>query len=133
MLNIVAPLSYERYAVLVSPLLVPDVLPVTAKPPSRQVEQLAPVNPTSRRAGSHPEAVLKKSISQTVDVPQSSPVQSRTRPLHGPPLPDARNFLSLPVHSVGSMRDQTIPDPRKLVRLYEHPENPRAIAMNISA
>ncbi|NQV43757.1 MAG: hypothetical protein HQ501_02550 [Rhodospirillales bacterium] len=133
MLSIIAPLSYERYAVLISPLLVADVLPTTAKPPPRQVEQLSPVNPTSRRSGSHPEEVLKKPISQAVNVPQSSPVQSRTRPLHGPPPPDARNFLSLPVHSVGSMRGQAIADPRKLVRLYEHPEITRAIAMSISA
>ncbi len=46
-MSIITPLDYERYAVLVSPLLVPGAAHVEAKQVPRRVDQLSPVASTS--------------------------------------------------------------------------------------
>jgi len=130
---IIAPLDYERYAVLVSPLLIPGVLHAEAKQPPKRVEQLRPVSPASSYSGSQTNEVPKNSGPRAVDVQKSTPAHNRVRPQRGPPATALSGVSRFPSGSHSLVEGQSPPSPQKVVGLYEHPENTRGTTMHISA
>ncbi len=130
---IIAPLDYERYAVLVSPLLVPGVPKVEAKQPPKRVEQLRPVSPASSYSGSQANEVSKNSGPRAVDVQKSTLAHNRVRPQRGPPPTAPGGVSRFPSGSHSLVEGQSPPRPQKVVELYEHPENIRGTVMRVSA
>lgn len=119
---LIAPLSYERYAVLVSPLMVPDAQRVDVNTPVRRVEELSAVNPTSRYANSRAEPVTTGPAREKDAVQQKAPSYARPSPLHGPPPPDTKNFLPSASRAAGTLADEATVDPATVVKLYERSE-----------
>ncbi len=95
MLNI-APLDYERYAVLVSPLLVPDAARVEAKPPPRHAEQLGPVSAALNRPGLRTGEGLNGSDSRPMELGPKTPERDPEHPLNGPHPTDLSLFFRRP-------------------------------------
>ena len=125
MLNI-APLDYERYAVLVNPLLIPGPVNVAVKPPQRRTE---PVNPASADLGN-----LGSSAGNAVKSLSAVPARTRT----ATPDRDLLYALNRP-HPISLNRLAQVPSkiweaeqfqpgtvPRRVAELYESPgEAPR--------
>lgn len=128
----IAPLNYERWAVIVSPLQVFDAWDVKPASPSRHAEQLTQVSATLSRLDSRTkESLIEQSI---------QPAKLRRKILKRKPEPPsitshaAEWLLSLPFPNgiFNSARNQPALDPRKITELYKHPENTRGPAVRIS-
>lgn len=127
----IAPLNYERWAVMVSPLLVPDAQNAKSTAASRHAEQLTQVSAAPSRLGSRTD---EGSIGQnnqpvglrrkTLDRRSESPA-TESRP--------AERLLSLPLPNgiFNTAQNQPALDPRKVTELYEHPETTRGRGVSI--
>ena len=128
----IAPLNYERWAVIVSPLLVSDAREVKPTTASRHAEQLTQVS----AALSHLDSRKKEGlIEQNIQ-----PMVLRRKTLERnsePPLTESHPaewllLLPLPNGIFNSARNQPALDPRKITELYDHPETTRGPAVRIS-
>ncbi len=128
----IAPLNYERWAVVVSPLQVsdaPEAKPTTA---SRHAEQLAQVSAAPSRLGSRPG---EGSIGQN-----NQPVGLRPKTLERhsePPVAESQPaewvlLQPLPNGIFNAARNQPALDPRKITELYKHPEPTPGPSVRIS-
>ncbi len=118
----IAPLNYERWAVIVSPLQgaeAPGVLPASG---ARHAEQLAQVSASLNRMDSRTkESLIEQSfqpeiVRRKISKPKSEP------PSITPHTAKWVLLQPLPNEIFASARDQPALDPRKVTELYKHPE-----------
>jgi len=128
----IAPLDYERWAVLVSPLLVPGAQQVEAKPPPRHAEQTGPVSAAPSGTGSRASGDQMGLGARPAKLPRRAFERDSEHPLNGPHPTDLNWFFRLPNETRDSMRDQPAIEPRRIVRLYEHPEKTRGTTVRVS-
>ncbi len=128
----IAPLTYERWAVIVSPLQggeAPGVLPGSG---ARNAEQLTQVSASLNRLDSRTkESLIEQSI-QPVKVRRKIP-----KPKSEPPSITSHTaewvlLQPLPNEIFNSDRNQPVLDPRKITELYKHPEPTPGPAVRIS-
>ena len=131
MLNI-APLDYERWAVLVSPLLVPGAPHVEAKPPPRHAEHLGPVSAALSGTGSRAGEGLREPVSRLMGLRRKTLERDQARPLNEPHPTDLSLLFPLPNGIFNSAQNQPAIDPRIVMELYDHPENTRGTTVRIS-
>lgn len=131
MLNIVAPLDYERWAVLVNPLLVPSAVQVEAKSPPRQAEQLGAVNAALNGTSSRAGEGLREPISRSMGLGRNSIERNSASPLTVPPPTDLNWFFQLPGGARGSMQDRPAIDPQKVAELYVSPETAPSTTLSV--
>lgn len=128
----IAPLNYERWAVMVSPLLVdsaPDVKSIAA---ARHAEEFTQLSASPRTLGSpigegltepdiRPEELRRKTLKR-----ESEPASITSHP--------AEWLLVQPFPSgiFNSAPNQPALDPGKVTELYKHPEPTRGPAVRIS-
>ncbi len=129
---IIAPLDYERYAVLVSPLLVPGAQHAEAKPPPRRTEQLGPVNAALSGTGSRTGEGMREPVSRPMGLRRKTLELDQERLLNGPHPADLSLLFPLPNEIFNSARNQPALDPRKVTELYKHPETTRGSSVRIS-
>ena len=108
-MSAIAPLDYERWAVLVSPLLMPGAGHVGAKAPPRQAEQLGSVNATLSGTGSRAGEGLREPVSRSMGLGQISLERDPEHPLDGPHPTDLNWFFQLPGGFRESMQAQPTP------------------------
>lgn len=132
MVAVIAPLDYERYAVLVNPLLAPGAEHTEAHPPTRQTEQPGPVNAalsgTSSRAGEG----LREPVSRPMEVRRKSFERGPEPPLNEPYPTDLNWFFQLPSGVRESAQGRPVLDPWIVTGLYDHPETPRGATLSVS-
>ena len=132
MVNIIAPLDYERWAVLVSPLLAPGAGHVEAKQPPRHAEQLGPVSGELNRPGSRTGEELRKPDFRLMGMRRKSLERDQEHALNGPHPTDLNWFFQLPSGVRDSMQDRPALDPRTVTGLYDRPESARGITVSVS-
>ncbi|MFQ5763392.1 MAG: hypothetical protein ACE5GT_00545 [Rhodospirillales bacterium] len=128
----IAPLDYERWAVLVSPLLAPGAAYVEAKQPPRHAEQLGPVSAALNRPGSRAGEGLNGSDSRPMELGPKTLERDPEHPLNGPHPTDLNWFFQLPSGVRDSMQNQPALDPQKVTERYEFPEKPRGATVRLS-
>ncbi|MCH7485588.1 MAG: hypothetical protein IIC04_01195 [Proteobacteria bacterium] len=131
MLNI-APLEYERWAVLVSPLLIPEAERVGAKPPPRLAEPVDPVSAEIYRHGWVAGGRPKGPGTRSTEVPRKSHERNPEHPLEGPHPTDLNLLFRVPIEILESSQDRPVVDARNVTGLYEHPGNPLATTVRLS-
>ena len=130
----IAPFNYERWAVMVSPLLVPDVVGVKSAFGLRHDEQLTQVSASLGQLDSRKKESL---IEQEVPPPPSQRNATKTQS-PPPPLPTTSHPAEwllrqpLPMAVIASARGQSAPDPRKITQLYTPPDSPPGSSVRIS-
>ncbi len=128
----IAPLNYERWAVMVSPLLVdstPDAKPASA---ARHAEQTAQLSVSPRLLGSRTgEGLIEQKI-RPMEVPRKSLERNSEPPLNGQPPGEWLVILPLPNGIFNSAPSQPALDPAKVTELYKHSEPTRGPAVRIS-
>ncbi len=127
MLNI-APLDYERYAVLVNPLPAADARHIDAATPSRRVEQTDPVSTALGRADPQVGKEIK-GRNFGLAVIKGEPIERDSeQPLNEPHPTDLNWFYQASNEARNSILDQPAIDPRAVIELYERPQKtPSAI------
>jgi len=128
----IAPLDYERYAVLVSPLLVPGAGPVQAKPPARAAGPAGPVSVDYNRAGPQASRGPNGHDPRLTGTGRRAFGDGSTQPASTPRPPDGNWFFQLPNETRESIQDQPAVDPRKATELYEHQDNARGATVRVS-
>ncbi len=128
----IAPLNYERWAVMVSPLLVdsaPDVKPASA---ARLAEQLAQLSVSPRLLGSRTgEGLIEQNI-HPMELRRKSLERNSEPPLNGQPPAEWLLLLPLPNGIFNSAPSQPASDPGKVMELYKRSEPTRGPAVRIS-
>ncbi|MDA1089574.1 MAG: hypothetical protein O3A85_04585 [Proteobacteria bacterium] len=112
MLNI-APLNYELWAVLVSPLQGQDAGQVEARPTPRQTKQTEPVSAALSGTSSGAGETLRKSDSRGMEARRNSFERDSEHPLNGPYPTDLNWLFQLSGGVRDSMQDRPIPDALK--------------------
>ncbi len=119
----IAPLDYERWTVLVSPLLAPGAAYVEAKPPPRHAEQLGPVSTALNRPVSRTGEGLKGSDSRPMELGPKTLECDPEHPLNGPEPTDLSLFFQRPSEICNLTQNQPAIDAWKAAGLCEHPES----------
>ena len=131
----IAPLNYERWAVIVSPLQVQEVQGGGYAVPLRHPEGLVQVGASLSRLDSRKKESL---IEQKVPPPEQRHKVSRSKPQPPPPLPikshppDCLLRQPLPMAAIASARNQTVVIPGKVIGLYTPPEVAFVPSMRVS-
>ena len=131
MMNI-APLDYERYAVLVNPLSVPDAAHVDANPPPRRIEQIAQVSTKLSRPDSRAGEELKGHGSRPTDLRRKLTEHDPGHPLNAPHPTDLNWLYQIPNEAGKSIQDQPTIAPLTVVELYDRPGKTRGATVRIS-
>lgn len=129
----IAPMDYERYAVLFSPLLVPDAPRAEAPPPSRQVDQLDPVRPTFRRFDSRadhglPDATFGLARNPAVVLTERGTLQ----PSSATYAADQTWLFQLPNDLRETIQEPPNPLPATVTGLYGHEEKVSGSAVRVT-
>jgi len=132
MLSIIAPLDYERWAVLVNPLLVPGGQHGESGPSPRQAEQLGQVNASLSSTSSRAGEGLREPVSRSTGLRQETQKREPAPPLNGPHPTDFNWFFLLPNGSRGLMQDLSAPVSRIVAGLYDHPKTTRGATVSVS-
>lgn len=127
----IAPLNYERWAVLVSPLQGQDAVHAGAKPTPKQLEQTGPVSAALSGTSSGAGETLKKSDSREIEARRKSLERESEHPLNGPHPTDLNWFFQLPGGVRESLQDRPVPGPRIVSGLYDRPEIMRGAAVSV--
>lgn len=130
---IIAPLDYERYAVFVSPLLVPEANPAGARIPPRQTEPMDPVSAEPDRTGWSAGDQVKASDSRTVEIPPSTLDRGPEHPLIGPYPTEVRRLFQVPIQILESPPGPAELVPRKVTELYEFQDNTLSVTVRTSS
>ena len=124
----VAPLNYERWAVIVSPIQASDVRGVRPTYDARHIEQLIQLAPSLNNVDSRKKESLIEQTLKSPDVRQKFP---KPKP-EAPPVTSHPAGLvlrqPLPIGVFTSALDQAAPDPRKVTELYTLADNPRGLS-----
>ncbi|NQV84559.1 MAG: hypothetical protein HQ494_12135 [Rhodospirillales bacterium] len=131
MLNI-APLNYERWAVIVSPLQGQGAEHVEAQSSPRQVEQTGPVSAALSGTSSGAGETLRESDSRELEVRRNSFNRNPEHPLNRPHPTDLSLLFQLPIEILNSLRNKPTLDPRTVTGLYDRPENKRGTTVSVS-
>ncbi len=121
----VAPLNYERWAVIVSPLEVPGAQGGMYAVPLRHLEQLTQVSASLDNVDSRKKESL---VEQAVKPPEARRKVPKPKPAP-PPSPTTSHPAEwllrqpLPMEVLASARNQSALDPRKITELYRPPES----------
>jgi len=128
----IAPLNYERWAVVVSPLQVPGGQHGESSPPLRQTERLGQVNASLSGTSSRAGEGLREPVSRSMELRQETHKRDPAPPLNGSYPTDFNWFFLLPDGIRNLMQDRPALDPRKVTGLYDHPESVRGATVSIS-
>ncbi|MDA1090349.1 MAG: hypothetical protein O3A85_08575 [Proteobacteria bacterium] len=125
-MNDIAPLNYERWAVVVSPLLVPEAQEVKSAFGSRQTEQLVQVGASLGRLDTRKKESL---IEQSLRQPEQRSRIPGFKPPRSPPPTTSHpsEWLlrqPLPMAAIASARNQSAPALRTILKLYTPPALP---------
>lgn len=129
----VAPMDYERYAVLLSPLLVSDAPRAEAPPPSRQVDELDPIRATLRRFDSRAD----RGLPDTTFGPTRNPAvvlkgRGAVQPTSLTYAADLAWLFQLPNDVRAAIQKPPNLDPAAVANLYEREEKGTTAAVRVS-
>ncbi len=130
---IIAPLDYERYAVFVSPLVVPEANPVGARIPPRQTEPTDPVSAEPDRAGRSAGDQVKASDSRTVEISPFTLDRDPEHPSNGPHPTAVSRLDQVPIQILDSPPDTSELMPRKVTELYESRYKTQSVTVRTSS
>ena len=128
----IAPLNYERWAVIVNPLQAPDTRGERAPAEARHTEQLIQVSPSLNRLDTRKKASL---IEQTLMPAAVRRKIIERKPVASPVTSHPAGWVlrqPLPIEIFTSAGDQPAPDPGKVIELYTPPEIPPGPGVRLS-
>ena len=128
----IAPLNYERWAVIVNPLPAPDTWGERAPAVARHTEQLVQVSPSLNRLDTRKKESL---IEQTLKPAAVRRKILERKPVASPVTSHPAGWVlrqPLPIKIFTSAGDQPAPDPGKVIELYTPPEIPPGPGVRLS-
>jgi len=117
-MNDIAPLNYERWAVIVSPLLVPDAPEGGYAVPLRHPEGLVQVGASLGRLDSRKKESLIEQTFQPVGVRRKVPERKPAPPPATSHPPEWVLRQPLPMGTLASARNDSVVDIRKAIEAY---------------
>jgi len=128
----IAPPDYERWAVVVSPLQVPEYRDVTATSALRHTELLAQVSASLSHLDSRKKEGLAEQDVQSATLTRNTLKRSSEHPSTKSYSAKWGLLQPLPVGIYNTALNQSTLEPQKISKLYKSPETTRGLAVRIS-